>query len=196
MTAAVRSAEVPVDPAWRETRRPLWLDGRRRSLVLRSARTALVILRGSHRFTVPIARLSRIRVVGDVALQAEAVALCLQHRIPIVFESAQGEPTGAALPLRPSSSRLAEVLADLADSPNARPVYEHWRRRSAMRMLVDWRDEAARQGHPVQSAEFSERVRSRAMNNRRRLMQELQYCQARNQWYGYNPNQSTMVLDW
>lgn len=44
--------------------------------------------------------------------------------------------------------------------------------------------------------EFSERVRSRAMNNRRRLMQELQYCQARNQWYGYNPNQSTMVLDW
>ncbi len=44
--------------------------------------------------------------------------------------------------------------------------------------------------------EFSERVRVRAENNRRSMMQDLQFCKSRDFWYGYNPNQTTMVLDW
>ena len=44
--------------------------------------------------------------------------------------------------------------------------------------------------------ELSERVRSRAEQRRRGLMQELQSCIARDFWYGYNPSQTTMVLDW
>ncbi len=141
-------------------RKPLLLDGRVRGIEVRVAGPALAIERGERRMTVPLARIARVIVRGRVQWDSAALALCLQQRVPIVFLDGHGHPAGAALPLVAQTGALDELLCAFVDRGDWRHRYDNWLRSQRLRVLLRWRRERARTGHPVDRAEWAEQVRA------------------------------------
>lgn len=156
-----RSHAAPVRPAPAAgPRKPLHLDGRTHSIEVGAVGPALAVARGQHRMQFPLARLSRILVRGRVHWRGEAIALCLQHRVPLVFLDAQAQPLGAALALQPHPGVLEELLAEFVDRPHWRALYDNWLRSQRLRILMHWRRRRAAAATPVGDAEWSEAVRT------------------------------------
>lgn len=149
-----RAAMPPLGP-----RKPLQLDGRMHSISLRAAGPALAIARSEREITVPLARIARVIVRGRVHWDSAAVALCLQHRVPIVFLDGSSTPVGAALPLVADTGTLDELMSAFVDRSDWQYRYDNWLRSQKLRMLLQWRDERARRGYPVSRAEWTDEVR-------------------------------------
>ncbi len=77
---------------------------------------------------VPLSRLSRVLVRGQVHWRTEALAACMDAGVPVVFLAPSGKPRGACVPLAPPSYR--SDLPGLLDAAAARPDFEP--------LLVDW----------------------------------------------------------
>jgi hypothetical protein len=153
-----RLARGPIVP--RGARKPLHLDGRRRTIEVRAAGAALAIERGERRITVPVARIARVLACGRVHWDASALALCLRQRVPVVLLDTQAQPVGAALPLIAHTGALDELLVTFLDWTDWRHRYDNWLRSQRLRMLLQWRRERARAGCPVPPDEWTEHVRA------------------------------------
>jgi hypothetical protein len=140
-------------------RKPLQLDGRVRAIDVRAAGPALAISRGDRNFAVPLGRIARVIARGRVHWDSAALALCLQQRVPIVFLGGHARPVGAALPLVANTGVLDELMCMFVDGSEWRHRYDNWLRSQRLRMLLQWRRERARRGHPVDRAEWAEQVR-------------------------------------
>lgn len=143
-----------------DLRKPLYLDGRTTEIRIRALGPALGIDSGARRFSLPVARLSRIVVRGRVTWDSGAIGLCLCHRVPIVFSDGRGRPIGSAAPLSGRTSTLHELLVDWLDCPDWRSSYENWRRSQRLDVLRCWRAERERRGHPIDVRAWQEAVRS------------------------------------
>lgn len=141
-------------------RKPLYLDGRNANLDVAVVGPALTVTCHGRRFQFPILRLSRVLVCGRVHWSSEAVALCLQHRIPIVFLDSGARPLGATLALRQRSAPLHESLTDFVESSNWRHSYENWLRAERLRVLLQWRRERTAAGSPLERREWIAKVRA------------------------------------
>jgi hypothetical protein len=108
----------------------------------------------------PLARLSRILVCGRVRWDGEALALCLRHRIPVVFLDARAQPIGAAMPLQGQPGALDELLTEFVDRPHWHARYDNWLRSQRLRVLLAWRRRRAAAGTPLTTAEWVEAVRA------------------------------------
>lgn len=147
-------------PAIAGPRKPLHLDGRLYPIEVTAAGPALAVARGARRTQFPLARLSRILVCGRVRWEGEALALCLRHRIPVVFLDARAQPIGAALALQAQPGALDELLAEFVDRPHWRARFDNWLRSWRLRVLLEWRRQRAATGAPVTCAEWVEAVRA------------------------------------
>jgi hypothetical protein len=121
--------------------------------------SALVIVRAPHRCTVAVARLSRVTVTGDVDMASAAIALCLAHGLPVIFEDVSRHAMGAALPNRPATARLADLLAEWSDRPAWPAVYANWLRACRWHILRAWRHDCEDAGRPVPEPVWTEAVR-------------------------------------
>jgi hypothetical protein len=155
-----RAGPAPRHERPAEPRKPLYLDGRHEAIDVRLAGPALAIVRAARRLELPLARLARVFVCGRVHWAGEAIAACLQRRIPIVFLDGRAQPVGSALPLAGRTSRLGELLAEWVDRPRWRAQYENWLRAQRFRILRQWRARQAAAGQPVDAGRWSEAVRS------------------------------------
>jgi hypothetical protein len=153
-------AAPPPAPSGPPPRKPLHLDGRVQAIEVRLRGPALAILRGPQRLELPLARLARVFVCGNVLWDAAAIGACLRHQIPIVFLDGRAQPVGSALPLAGRTSQLGELLAEWIDRPQWRAQYDDWLRAQRFRVLRLWRRRRAEAGRPVDPAEWSEAVRS------------------------------------
>lgn len=120
-------------------RKPLHLDGRVRAIAVKSAGPALSIERAERRTTLPLGRIARIQAIGRVTWEAQAIAQCMQARIPIVFLDLHGAPTGAALPLVAGRGDLNELLERFVDDPRWSERYENWLRAQRALLFLWWR---------------------------------------------------------
>jgi hypothetical protein len=154
------AAAAPPTPASPPARKPLYLDGRVRSIEVRLRGPSLGILRGTQRLELPLARLARVFVCGNVRWDASAIGACLQQQIPIVFLDGRAQPIGSALPLTGRLSRLGEVLAEWVDRPHWRAQYDNWLRAQRFRVLRRWRRRRADAGRPVETGEWDDAVRA------------------------------------
>lgn len=150
----------PLAPANVPPRKPLYLDGRERAIDVRLRGPALGILRGAQRLELPLARLARVFVRGNVRWDAAAIAACLQQQVPIVFLDGRAQPIGSAMPLAGRVSALGEVLAEWVDQPRWQAQYEDWLRAQRYRVLRRWRRRRAEAGRPVPADEWHEAVRT------------------------------------
>jgi hypothetical protein len=154
-----RAAALPL-PASAGPRKPLHLDGRAAPIEVSTVGTALAVTRGARRMQFPLARLSRVLVCGRVRWEGEALALCLRHRVPVVFLDPRAQPIGAAMPLQAQPGALDELLTAFVDRPHWRARYENWLRSQRLRVLLAWRRRRAAGGTPVTRAEWVEAVRA------------------------------------
>lgn len=141
-------------------RKPLYLDGRRQAIEVRLRGPALTVLRGPQRLGLPLARLSRVLVCGDVRWDARAITACLQQPIPIVFLDGSARPLGAAMPLVARTAPVGEALSDWVDRPHWRSEYDNWLRAQRLGILQCWRRGLAQVGRPLHVSEWREALRS------------------------------------
>lgn len=141
-------------------RKALYLDGRQQAIEVRALGPALGITRGARRFSLPMVRLARVVVCGQVLWHGAALALCLQHGLPVVFLDARARPLGAAAPLRGRSSTLDELLAEWVERPHWREGFDNWLRAQRFRLLRQWARHRAQQGRPLDAGTWKEAVRS------------------------------------
>lgn len=127
-------------------RKPLHLDGRIRPIAVKAAGPALLVEREQRRITLPLARIARIQAVGRVNWEAQAIAQCLEARIPIVFVDLHGAPTGAALPLVAGRGDSNELLERFVDDPRWSERYENWLRAQRAFLFLWWRRECRMRG--------------------------------------------------
>lgn len=127
-------------------RKPVHLDGRVRAIAVKSAGPALSIERAERRTTLPLGRIARIQVIGRVTWEAQAIAQCLQARIPIVFLDLNGTATGAALPIVAGRGDLNELLERFVDDPRWSERYENWLRAQRAMLFLWWRRRCRMQG--------------------------------------------------
>jgi hypothetical protein len=141
-------------------RKPLHLDGRVHPIDVGVSGPALAVARGARRMQFPLARLSRILVCGRVRWEAEALALCLRHRVAVVFADGRAQPIGAALALQARPGALDELLAEFVDRSRWRERYDNWMRSQRLRVLLEWRRRRTAAGAQPSCAEWVEAVRS------------------------------------
>jgi len=116
--------------------RSLYLDGQRRSTVLRDGPSLRVVSEGRADGMYPFRRLARVIVMGSVEWEPGALLACLEEGIPVVFLGQKGEPRAYCLPAHPRRQRLSDRLEDFLGRPNWRALYENWRRAAERRAIL------------------------------------------------------------
>ena len=116
--------------------RSLYLDGERRSTVLRDGPSLRVVSEGRADGMYPFRRLARVIVIGSVEWEPGALLACLEEGIPVTFLGQKGEPRAYCLPAHPRRQRLGDRLEDFLGRPNWRPLYENWRRAAERRAIL------------------------------------------------------------
>lgn len=114
----------------------LYLDGGRRSTVVRDGPSLRVISEGRADGMYPLRRLARVVVIGSVEWEPSALSACLEEGISVTFLSHKGEPRAYCLPAHPRRQRLADRLEDFLSRPAWRAQYENWRRAAERRAIL------------------------------------------------------------
>lgn len=139
--------------------RTLHLDGRASAIRVTVSGPALAFDRLGRRATLPLDRIARVTVLGQVDWSGDALRICLANGVPIVFLSAADRPLGAAMPLVRAPSRLGELIASFVETARWHERYENWARGQRMRVLHEWREASGADGGAIDPARWSEAVR-------------------------------------
>lgn len=140
-------------------RLPLYLYGRVATQVGVDGPALLVRRAGKSPARYPLARIARIITGVGVEWSARAIAVCLEHDLPIVFLDRVGQPAGYLHAVQSKPSRLDDLLDELLDRPDAARQYDLWLRAERMRILGAWRAARADAGQDIDEQEYRQLVR-------------------------------------
>ncbi|RMF21204.1 MAG: hypothetical protein D6760_09975 [Deltaproteobacteria bacterium] len=106
------------------SRRPLYIDGSTRTVVRREGRA--LVVEAAHRAPgyFPVRRLTRIVSRAAVDWSAEALALCMEHRLPIVFVDREGSINGICTACARVETDFNSLIGALLDRPDWLARYE------------------------------------------------------------------------
>lgn len=138
---------------------PLYLYGKKPTRVDADGPALRVSIADTAPLRYPLVRIARIIVGPSVEWQANALQLCQQHGLPIVFLDSAGEPTGYLLPAQSKPSRLDDVIEEMLDRADWPMHYSPWLRAQRMQLLHDWLHARQTDGHTTQHHEYRELVR-------------------------------------
>lgn len=116
--------------------RSLYIDGRRRAMVLRDGPALRIVSEGRADGIYPLRRLARVVVCGAVEWHSDALLACLDEGIPITFLTQQGEPRAYCLAAHPRRQHLHDRLEDLLARTDWHSLYENWRRAAERRAIL------------------------------------------------------------
>ncbi len=112
---------------------------------------------GSQRF--PLARIAHIVCNRHVDWSGEALAACLGHGIPIVWQDGHGAALGGAAPRLGNSSSLHAALERYLELPDWPQRYGNWLRCRRMAVLCAQARAARDAGQPYSTVYFTEKKR-------------------------------------
>jgi hypothetical protein len=138
---------------------PLYLYGKKSTRVDADGPALRVRIADTAPLRYPLVRIARIIVGPRVEWQANALQLCQQHGLPIVFLDSAGEPTGYLLPAQSKPSRLDDVIEEMLDRADWSMHYSPWLRAQRMQLLHDWLHARQTAGQTTQHHEYRELVR-------------------------------------
>lgn len=153
------SRHAPATASEPARRLPLYLYGRNKTRVGVDGPALLVQRANKSPARYPLARLSRVISGASVEWTAAALALCLEHELPIVFLDRAGEPAGYLHPVQAKPSRLDALIRELLARPDGMTQYAQWLRAERMRVLRLWRQVQEAAGGSVASEDYRELAR-------------------------------------
>ena len=159
VAATPRHDTPPAHGATATPRLPLYLEGRQATRVEVDGPAFLIRYAGQAPRRIPFARIARIVSAATVEWSAAALQAALQNALPVIFLDRQGEPLGYLHATQRRPSTLDALLQELADRPDGQQRYADWLRAERMRLMQAWRTARLQQGHPVDEAQYRERVR-------------------------------------
>lgn len=134
-TTPCRAGKAAAQPA----RKPVYLNGIDRIRVRASAEALAVARPGRDVARLPIARISRIIASRLVDWDAEALILCLNRGIPIIFLDTSGHPAGICQPRHLRADSLSTLIESAMDQPTWPQRHENWLLHRRSIILADWR---------------------------------------------------------
>lgn len=140
-------------------RLPLYLYGSVPARISLDGRALLVRRAGKADARYPLSRITRIVCGPNVEWSAQALAVCLEYDLPVVFLDKVGQPAGYLRATQAKPSRLDNVLNELLDRADGLTHYAEWLRAERMRVLVAWRKGLEEQKKTIAKEEYSKLVR-------------------------------------
>lgn len=138
---------------------PLYLYGKKPTRVQTDGPALRVNIADTAPLRYPLVRIARIIVGAKVEWQADALAVCQQQGLPIVFLDTAGEPTGYLLPAQGKPSRLNDNIEEMLDRADWQLHYRPWLRAQRMQLLHAWLQTRQTAGHTILHSEYRELVR-------------------------------------
>lgn len=158
-TAVPASTQRAAHGAVASRRLPLYLYGRVATQVAIDGPALKVLRHDKADNRYPLSRLSRIISGISVQWQAQALAACLENRIPIVFLDRAGQPTGYLHSVQHNPSPLDALIDELLDRPDGLAQYALWLRSERMRTLWAWRQASLAAGREIDPQQYRELMR-------------------------------------
>lgn len=134
-TAGRSAGQVTAQPA----RKPVYLNGIDRIRVRASAEALAIVRPGRDIARLPITRISRIIASRLVDWDAEALILCLEHGIPIIFLDNTGQATGICQPRHLRADSLGTLIESAMEQASWPQRHENWLLHRRSIILADWR---------------------------------------------------------
>ncbi len=120
-------------------RKPVYLNGIDRIRVRASAEALAVVRPGRDVARLPITRISRIIASRLVDWDAEALILCLEHGIPIIFLDNTGQASGICQPRHLRADSLSTLIESAMEQATWPQRHENWLLHRRSIILADWR---------------------------------------------------------
>jgi hypothetical protein len=118
--------------------KPLYLNGNTVESIRLEHETLRIVSRQYSDTWLPLNRVSRIILSGDIALSTPVLSACLSNSIAITVTGKQGEFVGICFGTNYKDQSLQSHLAELQDSPNRQFILDNWfsaqQRKSVLRI--------------------------------------------------------------
>ena len=134
-TTARSAGKVNAQPA----RKPVYFNGIDRIRVRASGEALAVVRPGRDVARLPMTRISRIIASRLVDWDAEALILCLEHGIPIIFLDTAGRATGVCQPRHLRADSLSTLIESAMEQAAWPQRHENWLLHRRSIILADWR---------------------------------------------------------
>lgn len=125
--------------AARPARKAVYLNGTERLRVRAGAEALAIVRPGGDVARLPIARISRITASRRVDWDAEALILCLERGIPIIFLDTGGRPIGICQPRHVRTDSLGTLIESAMEQAAWPQRHENWLRHRRSIIVADWR---------------------------------------------------------
>ncbi len=106
----------------------------------------------------PLGRIDRIVCRRTVDWSGEALCLCLEHGITVLFENGHGHAIGYALPAIEPGEPLHHCLQRFAGFTEASTSFDNWLRHRRMEIVAQWW-EAYTVSHPATTGYYYDEVK-------------------------------------
>ncbi|HMZ30484.1 CRISPR-associated endonuclease Cas1 [Thauera sp.] len=129
----------------------------------------------------PLARLCRIVCNRHVAWSGQALALCLEHGVPITWVDGRGHALGCTQGHQDEALPFATLLETYLELPDWPARFANWRARRRLETLTTTAQRAARAGREFDPIAFSELKRELVYNGTHPLVfpeQGQAWCEA------------------
>ncbi len=147
---SVATPKYPTAPADRDARQParkaVYLNGAERLRVRASGEALAIVRPGADVARLPIARISRVTASRRVDWDAEALILCLENGIPIIFLDAVGRPVGICQPRHLRADSLSTLIESAMEQAAWPQRHENWLRHRRSIIVAEWRKRQERNG--------------------------------------------------
>ena len=120
-------------------RKAVYLNGTDRLRVRAGAEALAIVRPGGDVARLPIARISRITASRRVDWDAEALILCMERGIPIIFLDTTGRPVGVCQPRHLRADTLSTLIEGAMEQAAWPQRHENWLRHRRSIIVAEWR---------------------------------------------------------